>query len=68
MELSACSESDAGYRFPYEGLRLLLRSGGHYFFLSLDWTHGSGVPMVVPEREAVRLDFSRSDAPERQAC
>lgn len=68
VEPFVCSESDAGYLFRYEGLRLMLRSGGHYFFLSEDWTHRSGVAMVVPERDAVRLDFSRADVPERQAC
>lgn len=68
VEEVVCSESDAGYRFRYEGLRLMLRSGGHYFFLAEGWTYGGGVAIVVPERDAVRLDFSRAGVPERQPC
>ena len=68
VEQVACSESDAGYRFRYEGLRLMLRSGGHYFFLPESWTYRRGVAIVVPERDAVRLDFSRADVPQWQGC
>lgn len=68
VEEAVCSELDAGYRFRYEGLRLMLRSGGHYFFLPEGWTYGRGVAIVVPERDAVRLDFSRADVPESQGC
>ena len=68
VEEIVCSESDAGYRFRYEGLRLMLRSGGHYFFLPESWTYRRGVAIVVPERDAVRLDFSRADVPQRQGC
>lgn len=68
VEEVVCSESDAGYRFRYEGLRLMLRSGGHYFFLAEGWTYGKGVAIAVPERDAVRLEFSRAGVPGRQPC
>ena len=36
-------------------LRLMLRSGGHYFFLPDVWSPTAGVAIVIPEGDAVRL-------------
>lgn len=64
---TSCAEPPGGYRFRYEGLRLMIRSAGQYFFLPDGWSTSSGVALVVPESDAVRLQFlapgSRGQAP-----
>lgn len=60
VEEIACDEPGAGYRFRYQRLRLMLRSGGHYFLLPETWTRRDGVAIVVPESDSVRLQFMRA--------
>jgi hypothetical protein len=50
-----CASDDAGTSFRYDGLRLMLRSGGQYVFLPDAWSPADGVALVIPEGEAVRL-------------
>jgi uncharacterized membrane protein YidH (DUF202 family) len=47
----------APYRFRYTGLRLLIRSGGKYFLLPSDWSPPNAVTVVLPDTDAVRLEF-----------
>jgi uncharacterized membrane protein YidH (DUF202 family) len=49
--------ADAAYRFRYEGLRLLVRSGGHYFLLPEGWSRRSGNAIVLPVTDALRLEL-----------
>ena len=55
---TSCGEGAGGYRFRYDGLFLLIQSGGHYFFLPTTWSPADGVAVVVPESDAVRLHFA----------
>ncbi len=55
---TSCGEGAGGYRFRYDGLFLLIQSGGHYFFLPTTWSPADGVAAVVPESDAVRLHFA----------
>lgn len=52
-----CQNSDAAYRFRYEGLKLVPQSGNQYLFLPFGWTHAYGVAVVLPRSEALRLEF-----------
>lgn len=61
VEENVCEESEAGYRLRYDGLRLMLRSGGQYFLLPESWSASDGVTMVIPESDTVRLEFSQSE-------
>jgi hypothetical protein len=47
----------APYRFRYTGLRLLIRSGGKYFLLPSTWSPRNAVTVVLPDTDAVRLEF-----------
>ncbi len=49
----------SGYRFRYEGLRLLIRSSGKYFLVPALWSPTVGVAILVPDNESVRLEFTR---------
>jgi len=66
VEEVACDEPGAGYRFRYQRLRLMLRSGGHYFLLPETWSPDNGVAIVVPESDSVRLQFMRSSGGRQQ--
>jgi len=50
----------AAYRFQYDGLKLLIRSGGWYFLLPVEWTRADGSVIVLQEGKDVRLEFSPS--------
>ncbi len=57
---SVCDGPESAFRFRYEGLRLILRSGDHYFFLPDAWSPSNRVAIVIPEGDSVRLQFSTS--------
>jgi hypothetical protein len=47
----------SAYRFRYEGLYLLQRSGGKYFLLTDGWLEGRGRLLIFPDTELIRLEF-----------
>ena len=48
--------ADGSQRYRYEGLRLLLHSGGNYFLLPAGWSRHDGVTVMLPA-DAVRIEF-----------
>lgn len=50
---------DGSYRYRYDGLYLLQRSGGKYFLIRHGWNDGTGRLVLVPDNDSVRLDFGR---------
>jgi len=66
---TSCDQT-GGYRFRYQGLRLMIRSGGNYFFLPADWSRADGEAVVVPVSDAVRVQFAArpQDGPRRSAA
>ena len=61
----SCAEPEGGYRYRYQGLRLMLRSAEQYFFLPELWSPSDGVAIIVPEGDSVRLEFAVSTIGER---
>ncbi len=55
---TVCAPAGADPSFRYDGLRLLLRSGGHYFLLPDAWSPANGVAIVIRESDAVQLQFT----------
>ncbi|TDW31142.1 hypothetical protein EDD25_2938 [Cryobacterium psychrophilum] len=43
--------------YRYSGLRLLVVSGGRYFFLHDGWTLNDGTVVVLPDNTSVRVEF-----------
>ncbi len=58
VEEAVCADQAGGYRFRYDGLRLILRSAEQYFLLPERWSPSDGVAIVVPQSESVRLQFT----------
>lgn len=54
---TSCAEPAGGFRFRYDGLRLMIRSAGRYFLLPEAWTRDGGVALMIPESDRVRLQF-----------
>ncbi len=55
-----CSGADAAYQFRYDGLVLVLQSGGQYLLLPREWTRGAAPAVVVPQGGSTRLEFTWS--------
>lgn len=56
-EVKVGTEDAALYR--YDGLRLLVLSGGRFFFLHDGWTVQDGTVIVLPDDNSVRIEFKR---------
>jgi hypothetical protein len=63
-----CQNPDAGYRFRYEGLKLVPQSGNLYLFLPAGWTRIDGVAILLPRTEALRLEFSQPGQVRNVTC
>jgi hypothetical protein len=59
-----CRDADAAYRFRYDGLKLVLLSGETYVFLPATWSRRSGVAILLPRNDSIRLEFSPAGAAE----
>jgi hypothetical protein len=56
-EIPSSGPGGTGYR--YEGLYLMQRSGTKYFFVTDGWRDNQGRLFVVPDSEAIRLEFGQ---------
>jgi hypothetical protein len=67
-----CASPDAGYRYRYDGLVLVLESGGKYVLLPRQWTRdGQSPAILLAESDAIRLEFypgTVAPAPSPTAC
>jgi hypothetical protein len=57
-----CQGAEAGYRFRYDGLKLMLQSGGQYVLIPAQWTRSSGVAFVIPRTDSLRLELHPASA------
>ena len=53
----SCKDTQAAYRFRYDGLKLVLESGGQYVFLPAEWIPANGVAILLPQTSSLRLEF-----------
>lgn len=60
-----CSAPDGAFTFRYDGLKLVLQSGGQYLLLPHDWNPDGGSAIVLPRTNDLRLEFTRVPATER---
>jgi hypothetical protein len=52
------ADPNSAYSFRYDGLRLLLHSGGNYFLLHDGWNREHGRIIVIPDDNALRFEFT----------
>jgi hypothetical protein len=52
-----CRDARSAYPYRYEGLVLVIQSANQYVLLPQSWTPDTGVAVVVPRTDTVRLEF-----------
>lgn len=65
---TACAGQASAYRFRYDGLKLVLQSGGQYFFLPAGWTTADGAALVLPRTDSLRLEFTAAGTAPPDGC
>ncbi|SFR05218.1 hypothetical protein SAMN04488564_102723 [Lentzea waywayandensis] len=68
VTMTTCTAADTAYKFRYDGLVLVLQSGGQSFLLPKGWNSRDGVALVLPRSNDVRLEFSPADAQRDRSC
>jgi hypothetical protein len=58
-----CQNPDAAYRFRYDGLRMVVQSGGQYLLLPSGWSPQTGAALLIPRASGVRLEFGGDGRP-----
>lgn len=53
-----CEDPQAAYRVRYDGFRLLPASGSQYVLLPARWNPATGVAVILPHTDAIRLEFA----------
>lgn len=53
-----CRAADGAFAYRYDGLKLIVQSGGQLFFLPADWVDGAGTAVVLPRTDTLRLEFT----------
>jgi hypothetical protein len=56
-EVPIGGQEDTAFRYRYEGLYFLQRSGSKYFFLTQGWADGTGRLVALHDTQDVRLEF-----------
>jgi hypothetical protein len=59
---------DGAYRYRYDGLKLLLRSGDQYVFVPVGWTRTKGSALLIRRADTLRLEFAPAHRPDPPAC
>jgi hypothetical protein len=57
-----CRDPQAGYRFRYDGLKLLPQSGDQYLLLPATWSRRNGVAILIPRNDSLRLELIPASA------
>lgn len=68
VTVTTCTVPESAYRFRYDGLVLVLQSGGQSFLLPKGWNTRDGVAVVLPRSNDVRLEFARAEAELEHTC
>jgi hypothetical protein len=63
-----CEDPEAAFRFRYDGLKLVLQSGGQYLLLPAGWTRENGTAVLIPRGDGVRLEFAPPGQQRQSVC
>ncbi|RJL27117.1 hypothetical protein [Bailinhaonella thermotolerans] len=53
-----CKDPEAAYRYRYDGLKLMWRTGDQYLFLPKHWTPTSGSAIFLAKGDGLRMEFN----------
>jgi hypothetical protein len=57
-----CEGPESAFRYRYDGLKLVIRSGDQYFLLPATWRPDGGTAFLIPRDSSLRLEFRRAAA------
>jgi hypothetical protein len=63
-----CRDPQAAYGYRYDGLTLMLESSGKYVLIPRGWSPGRAAAILLPESDAIRLEFYSVAAPGPATC
>jgi len=63
-----CQDPEAAFRFRYDGLKLILQSGGQYLLVSGAWNRENGTAVLLPRGDDIRLEFAPPGQQRNQIC
>jgi hypothetical protein len=63
-----CRDPKAAYQFRYDGLTLMLESGGKYVLIPRDWAAGGSAAIVLADGGPLRMEFYATQPPVPAAC
>jgi hypothetical protein len=55
-----CKGPESAFRYRYDGLKLVIRSGDQYFLLPSAWRAAGGTALLIPRDSSLRLEFHRA--------
>jgi hypothetical protein len=67
VSMTPCAP-DAQYKFRYDGLVLVLQSGGTSLLLPREWNRRDGMAILLPNSADVRLEFAPSGTGRDRVC
>jgi hypothetical protein len=67
VQVTPCAP-DARYRFRYDGLVLVLQSGGTSLLLPREWNRADGTAILLPSSADVRLEFTPNGTTRDHVC
>lgn len=68
VTVTPCAGPDAGYRFRYDGLKLVVQSGSQFLLLPAGWTSTDGSAVLLPRGGGYRLEFTAAEAARSTGC
>lgn len=64
----SCVNTEAAYRYRYEGLSLMPTSSDVYVFLPRAWTPTQGVAIILPKTDSLRIELRPAGSPPAESC
>jgi hypothetical protein len=68
VTVTRCRDPQAAYQVRYDGLRLLPESGTQYVLLPVHWNATTGVAVVLPRTDAIRLEYASTISKKAPTC
>lgn len=66
--VTARAAPDTGYRYRYQGLKLVIQSGNQFLLLPAGWTATDGAAVLLPRGGPTRLEFTAAGVPAPVDC
>lgn len=63
-----CTGEDAAFNYRYDGMKLIVESGGPLLLLPSEWHDGTSIAVVLPRSDTLRLEFTGAGQAVNTGC